>query len=54
MLWCIYIQESSMAALWEAQTSSWLRQKQILTLNQLPEVKDPCDWIRERLDEVEE
>ena len=31
-----------------------MRQKQILTPNQWTEVSDPCGWIRERLEEVEE
>ena len=35
-------------------TSSWLRQIQILIPNKCNEVEDPCIWIRERLEEVEE
>jgi hypothetical protein len=35
-------------------TSSCLRQTQILTLHCWTEVRDFCDWIRERLEETEE
>jgi hypothetical protein len=37
-----------------APTSRWLRQMQILILNQWSEVWDICCWIRERLEEAEE
>ena len=55
MLWCAYRQELSMAALptW-GLTSSWLRQRQILTPNHWTEIRDSCGRIRERLKEAEE
>jgi hypothetical protein len=53
MLWCTYRQELH-GCTPRGPTSSWLRQKQILTSNQWSEAGDPCDWIRKRQEEAEE
>jgi hypothetical protein len=38
----------------EDPTSSWKSQMQIFAPNQWIKAADPCDWIRERLEEAEE
>ena len=54
MLWCAHKRGLSWLPSEEDSTSSWKSQMQIFTPKQWTEAADPCDWIREKLEEAED